>query len=580
MANDRARRANSRFPAAKLFLLVVGLLAVIESLVAVEFVARACPFCSAVSQTFSEEIAASPVAVIARLTTAPPPSQGSALADELPKAKFTIVETLKGEKQLAGAPEFQVAFFGGEPVGTTFLAMASTDGENLVWSTPIRMDDRGRKYLIEAIKLPAEGADRLAFFQEYLEDKNEMLARDAYDEFAKAPYATVKELKERMHRDKLRAWIADPNVTPSRRRLYLTMLGVSGQAEDCQQLESLMQEKDRQKKLGLDAIIAAYLTLKGASGMPLVEDLFLKNADADYTETYAAIMALRFHGQEEQVIPREALLAGLRTMLDRPQLADLVIPDLARWEDWSAVDRLVTLFKSADDNTAWVRVPVIKYLQACPLPEAKSRLDELAKIDPEAMKRAKSFFPFSGSTAPSTKVPAGDSNPAASRPESKKKPSEPRDPQSSSSGVKGAIQAVAVEEVPDRNQELAQADGVAAKASGDNGEPAAAGGVEYQVVKNTSEAPAAEPSDLGTGEAPAMEATALAEEAAPLAVGPGKTMAAIGATPLAPGAIADTVSPVFTVWQVGGAAAISMGGIFIAMWRLLWGGQGSARDAN
>ena len=33
-------------------------------------------------------------------------------------------------------------------------------------------------------------------------------------------------------------------------------------------------------------------------------------------------------------------------MLDRPQLADLVIPDLARWEDWSVMDRLVELFKN------------------------------------------------------------------------------------------------------------------------------------------------------------------------------------------------------------------------------------------
>ena len=86
-------------------------------------------------------------------------------------------------------------------------------------------------------------------------------------------------------------------------------------------------------------------------------------------------------------------------MLDRPQLADLVIPDLARWEDWSVMDRLVELFKNADEESSWVRVPVINYLRACPLPKAKEHLDELAKIDPESVKRANSFFPFAG-TAP------------------------------------------------------------------------------------------------------------------------------------------------------------------------------------
>ena len=75
--------------------------------------------------------------------------------------------------------------------------------------------------------------------------------------------------------------------------------------------------------------------------MPLVEDLFLKNKDAEYTDTYATIMALRFHGTRRERHSAERLLEGLRTMLDRPQLADLVIPDLARWEDWSVIDRLV-----------------------------------------------------------------------------------------------------------------------------------------------------------------------------------------------------------------------------------------------
>ena len=148
-------------------------------------------------------------------------------------------------------------------------------------------------------------------------------------------------------------------------------------------LEEMIKSKDRQTKGALDALVAAYLTLKGPDGMPLVEDLFLKNKDAEYTDTYATIMALRFHGTEEKIIPRERLLVGIRMMLDRPQLADLVIPDLARWEDWSVMDRLVELFKNADDESNWVRVPVINYLRACPLPKAKEKIDELAKIDPE-----------------------------------------------------------------------------------------------------------------------------------------------------------------------------------------------------
>ena len=56
----------------------------------------------------------------------------------------------------------------------------------------------------------------------------------------------------------------------------------------------------------------------------------LANKKAPYADTYAAIMALRFHGSETDVVPKKRILEGLRYMLDRPQLADLVIPDLAR----------------------------------------------------------------------------------------------------------------------------------------------------------------------------------------------------------------------------------------------------------
>ena len=92
-------------------------------------------------------------------------------------------------------------------------------------------------------------------------------------------------------------------------------------------------------------------------------------------------------------MPKERLAEGMRYMLDRPQLADLVIPDLARWQDWSVMDRLVKLFKDAKDDTAWVRVPVINYLRACPLPEAKARIEELKKIDPESVEAGEPVLP-------------------------------------------------------------------------------------------------------------------------------------------------------------------------------------------
>lgn len=382
--------------------------------------ALACPFCSAVSQTFSEEMATMDVVAIAHLKEPPPPVEPGAESDDFSSqvvtAKFEIVKVLKGADVLAGQKVIDTVYFGDGKKGEAFLVMA-VDPPKLMWSTPLQLSEKAQEYLPKLLTLPEAGPDRLAFFQDYLEASDEMLARDAYDEFAKAPYSDVQGLKGRMNRDNLIAWIQDPDIPASRKRLYFTMLGVCGSAKDLPLLEKMMRSDDRQVKAGLDAMVACYITLAGEKGLPLVEELFLANKDAEYADTYAAIMAIRFHGTETDVVPQNRLVKSLRYMLDRPQLADLVIPDLARWEDWESMPRLVELFKKADEKSSWVRVPVINYLRACPLPEAKEKIAELEKVDPAAVRRANTFFPFlpssGGDAKEETSTEASDEAPPA-----------------------------------------------------------------------------------------------------------------------------------------------------------------------
>jgi hypothetical protein len=179
-------------------------------------------------------------------------------------------------------------------------------------------------------------------------------------------------------------------------------------------LEEMLKTSDRKAKGGLDAMIGCYLTLQGEEGVKLIEDLYLANTEAEYADTYSALMALRFHGTEGGVIPKERVVKAVRHMLKRPTLADLIIPDLARWEDWDSMDELVTLFKEADEKSSWVRVPVINFLRACPLPEAKERLAELEKIDPMAVKRANQFFPAGADPVPDSNKASDASSPTAS----------------------------------------------------------------------------------------------------------------------------------------------------------------------
>jgi hypothetical protein len=390
--------------------------------------ADACPFCSAVSLTFAQEIAQSQAAVIARLVTPPPAGSLSPRAEgPLPKAKFAVVDVLKGsalveEAGLLGAGAaadgsnlIETIMLEEKPVGTLFLLMG-IEPPKLVWSSPIPVSERAVGYLKKLAELPEKGPDRLAFFQQYLEDGDETLARDAYDEFAIAPYEDVRGLENRMDPSQLLAWIENPKVQASRRRLYATMLGVCGTKADAERIGRILvggkpadteaagpQPADMAElRAGLDALIACYVTLRGAEGLDLVDSLFLQRKDRDipFTETYAAVMALRFLGEESQIVPRERVLQSLRILLDEPKLADLVIADLARWQDWSAVGKLTELFEKAEADNIFVREPVVNYLRACPLPEAAAALVKLEKIDPEAVRRAATLAGFAGALPP------------------------------------------------------------------------------------------------------------------------------------------------------------------------------------
>lgn len=406
--------------------------------------ALACPFCSAVSLTFAQEIAQSQAAVIARLVEPPPAAALAPRAEgPLPKGKFQVVEVLKGSALVtdagllgADAVPIETIMLEEKPVGTLFLLMG-VEPPDLVWSSPIRLGERAVTYVKKLGTLPEKGPDRLAFFQQHLEDEDDALARDAYDEFAIAPYADVRGLKERMNPAQLLGWIENPKIQANRRRLYATMLGVCGTPADADRIGAILEGKtpageplpaDKAEiRGGLDALIACYVALRGPEALDLVDRLFLQREgrDVPFAETYAAVMALRFLGEESDLVPRERVLASLRLLLEEPKLADLVIADLARWQDWSVVGKLAKIFKDAQADNIFVREPIVNYLRACPLPEAAAAVKELERIDPEACRRAATLAGLAGAIA-AAPAPAADDDPGSGTPPPNASPADPQ----------------------------------------------------------------------------------------------------------------------------------------------------------
>lgn len=351
--------------------------------------AWACPFCTSVSHTYSDDLKAATAGVLAEYLDVTPSKE----PDGLPLHRLKIVEVLKGPAKTLQGQKIE-AFSNAEIKRGQVCFLIACGDAPFQWSLPTPVSADAIRYLKGVKPLTESSRDRLKFCLAYLASSDRLVADDAYNEFARASYAQVVELGDKLDRDWVLARLKERPAALHHRRLLWLLLGICGKPDDARVASEAIERrmKDRSYDPGLDAAIACYMSLGGETALGWIERELLANQSAEYVDTYAAIMAIRVHGDEFKKLPRERLAKSLHQVLGRPPLADLVIPDLTRWEDWSVMGRLVELFEKADDKSQFVKTPVVNYLRACPLPEAKGAIERLRAIDPEAVRRAETFF--------------------------------------------------------------------------------------------------------------------------------------------------------------------------------------------
>lgn len=281
------------------------------------------------------------------------------------------------------------------------------------WVHPKPVSSESAEYLRGLRDVPEQGPERLKPFLRHLRHADDTVATDAYNEFAEATLDDIAALSDRLDREWVISQLRDASVPVHRRRLCWTFLCQCGTAADADLFDELLRKRKNDATFdpGMDAAIGCFIS--GEPGLARIERDYLSNPDASYLDIFAAIGAIRVHGTELKMFPRERLAASLRLVLNQPALADLVISDLARWEDWSAIDRVVKLFEEATEETRFVRPAAVLYLKTCPLPAAAASLEKLRAIDPKTVESAEASMRFYGglSTVP---VPPPDNGDASS----------------------------------------------------------------------------------------------------------------------------------------------------------------------
>ncbi|MEZ6045487.1 MAG: hypothetical protein R3C11_07875 [Planctomycetaceae bacterium] len=376
----------------------------------------ACPFCSAPSLTLGEQVNQADAVLLVEWLSA---ERGT--ADTVSQTKLKVVEIVKaGDRGFKVGEEIVLERFRTAKEGQKLLLMGTAGETSVDWDSPIDVTDLSYDYVRQAPATDLPTTKRLEYYIQFLEFPDELIANDAYAEFANAPYEDIAPLSEKMPREKLREWISaayseDPQdqiraaTLTTRMGLYGLMLGLCGTEEDAKLLEAKITEQKTDFRLGIDGIMAGYLLLTKDEGLEVLENKKLKpDAKAPFSETYSAMQAIRFmwnYGDER--ISKERMRQSMRILLDQKELVDIVIADLARWQDWSILNRLYEMYGAEGYEIGAIKRAIIRYyLSAVKYGTAKEAdqdmqnvaaeaqwyLDSLREKDPKTVEQAERFF--------------------------------------------------------------------------------------------------------------------------------------------------------------------------------------------
>jgi len=352
----------------------------------------ACPFCETIRSTLTQQVDAADAAVFAQRDLGGAGGAGGS------QKMFRIVQVLDGREKMGPERSIRALYFDDHSADQKFLVLGNSISEEkpseLMWAQPLPLSEEAFRYIRQQFALPRDSHERISLALKYLTSEEQILRRDAYDEFAIAPYDHLHQIKDELDADDLIAQIRDEKTPIERRKLYYTLLGVCGGGEHVAVVEELLTGERPPQQAELDALSACYMTLHGEPALELLERQFLTSEDIEQAaRASAVVLALRFHGERDQEVSRQAIIEVMQRMVARPQLARMILADLARWQAWSAADDVIGLYDKAVGEAESIKVPAFRYLSECPLPQAQAKVQAILAENPAARDFARPYFP-------------------------------------------------------------------------------------------------------------------------------------------------------------------------------------------
>jgi len=333
-----------------------------------------CPYCPRSNEaTLSERLANADIACIVKFVDS---RNGKELS--MQTTTFQIEKLMKPHASYKKNQRFVVPFGQTAKKGDAFLMMGQMQDNEMEWSLPIPLDELWAVYrYLDKAPSPEQLADqRLAYFLKFLDNDNQQISNDAFDEFARARFEDVVQIVPQLSRDDLRRWLNDPNPQlDPRRAFYGMLLGLCGNNDDAKFLEQkIFATIDPGKnRLGIDGMMGGYLILQHQGGLEkLIEKKVvavpkdIDPSDPRLSDMAAIRMTLNFLWDfQRKDFSDDSLRTAMRSFLDRPEFADLAIIDLARWKDWTPLDRLIGEYGRDPWDTKSQKAKLVAYVLSC-----------------------------------------------------------------------------------------------------------------------------------------------------------------------------------------------------------------------
>lgn len=387
-------------------------------------VLRACPFCLSPPMTLVQEVATSDMVVIVELLRFDVVRSGKV---QVPFSTVRIREFLQGSElaskcgrlqtgraivvrqEIAGEPGDLFLLFGSLPAsdlqpestfavdtedsqttlednGGVVTADLKTTGaarnsiqrstllipELISWSSSTPVSLEAIRYIKDAPSESLPQVRRLPYYIGFLENPDPLLSIDAWAEFANSTYDDVKSTSDKLPRQKLRQWIADPMMSPERLGLYGMMLGLCGNADDAAFLESQIgavpptgKDETQFFRYGTDGLMGGYLLLTAEKGLEFIEQTRLI-PDVPAESAHAAAQAMQFiWSYESNLIPPSRLKLSMRRLLANEDLRLLTIMNLARWNDWECWPDLEQMFRNEQVADFATQRAIVEFANEC-----------------------------------------------------------------------------------------------------------------------------------------------------------------------------------------------------------------------